>query len=203
MPIARGENGGLTLPHKNVVKQLVKLGEWDGRQASDAVPAASQSGLREAVLPPLRSVADVYVPLYLFQVEIENRGAQHNSVLGLDAVAGTMDPYRFDKVPDGDETFELHTRNWLSATLQLEDAERLLLGKVQRYMYQQGFFRLREVRTTLRVVPTNLHIPYWLGFYGAEERAKIAVIDAVRRSREGAKARTMFESWLKQSVSTE
>ena len=50
VPIARGENGGLTLPHKNVVKQLVKLGEWNGRQASYAVPAAGQPGLREAVL---------------------------------------------------------------------------------------------------------------------------------------------------------
>ena len=50
VPIARGENGGLTLPHKNVVKQLVKLGEWNGRQASYAVPGASQPGLREAVL---------------------------------------------------------------------------------------------------------------------------------------------------------
>jgi len=50
VPIARGENGGLTLPHKNVVKPLVKLGEWNGRQASNAVPGASQPGLREAVL---------------------------------------------------------------------------------------------------------------------------------------------------------
>lgn len=50
VPIARGENGGLTLPHKNVVKQLVKLGEWNGKEASYAIPAASQSGLREAVL---------------------------------------------------------------------------------------------------------------------------------------------------------
>ncbi|HEX4026034.1 MAG TPA: DUF1223 domain-containing protein [Rhizomicrobium sp.] len=50
VPIARGENGGLTLPHKNVVKQLVKLGEWNGKQTSYAVPAAGQPGLREAVL---------------------------------------------------------------------------------------------------------------------------------------------------------
>jgi hypothetical protein len=50
VPIARGENGGLTLPHKNVVKQLVKLGDWNGKESSYAIPAASQLGLREAVL---------------------------------------------------------------------------------------------------------------------------------------------------------
>lgn len=48
--IARGENGGITLPHKNVVKQLVKLGEWNGREMSYTLPAASRPGLREAVL---------------------------------------------------------------------------------------------------------------------------------------------------------
>ena len=50
VPIARGENGGLTLPHKNVVKQLVKLGDWNGKESVYAIPAASQPGLREAVL---------------------------------------------------------------------------------------------------------------------------------------------------------
>ena len=50
VPIARGENGGLTLPHKNVVKELVKLGEWSGRPSSYPIPAARQVGLREAVL---------------------------------------------------------------------------------------------------------------------------------------------------------
>ena len=50
VPIARGENGGLTLPHRNVVKQLVKLGVWNGAAADFSLPAATQNGLREAVL---------------------------------------------------------------------------------------------------------------------------------------------------------
>ena len=50
VPIARGENGGLTLPHRNVVKQLVKLGVWNGAAADFSVPAPAQTGLRDAVL---------------------------------------------------------------------------------------------------------------------------------------------------------
>lgn len=50
VPVARGENGGLTLPHKNVVKQLVKLGVWNGAPADFALPATTQAGLRDAVL---------------------------------------------------------------------------------------------------------------------------------------------------------
>jgi len=50
VPITRGENSGITLPHKNVVKQLVKLGGWNGDPASFVIPAATQTGLKEAVL---------------------------------------------------------------------------------------------------------------------------------------------------------
>ena len=48
--IARGENAGRTLPHRNVVKELLNLGRWDGTQASFAIPPASQSGLRDAII---------------------------------------------------------------------------------------------------------------------------------------------------------
>ena len=47
---ARGENGGITLPHRNVVKQLVKLGSWSGAPAKYAVPEPKQPELRQAVL---------------------------------------------------------------------------------------------------------------------------------------------------------
>jgi hypothetical protein len=48
--ITRGENGGRTLPHKNVVKELVKLGDWTGERISYRIPQATQNGLRDAVL---------------------------------------------------------------------------------------------------------------------------------------------------------
>jgi hypothetical protein len=48
--ITRGENDGRTLPHKNVVKELVKLGEWSGKSQSFRIPAAATPGLRDAVL---------------------------------------------------------------------------------------------------------------------------------------------------------
>ena len=48
VPVKRGENSGRTLPHRNVVKQLVKLGKWTGKSASFALPAASEKGLATA-----------------------------------------------------------------------------------------------------------------------------------------------------------
>lgn len=49
VPIQRGENAGKTLPHKNVVKDLVRLGEWSGAAQSYRLPP-SPAGLKTAVL---------------------------------------------------------------------------------------------------------------------------------------------------------
>jgi len=48
--IARGENGGRTLPHRNVVRELVLLGVWRGPSGAFNLPPAKIPGLREAIL---------------------------------------------------------------------------------------------------------------------------------------------------------
>jgi len=50
VPIRRGENGGRTLPHGNVVHQLVKLGGWSGHAETFALPQTSDPHWRTAVL---------------------------------------------------------------------------------------------------------------------------------------------------------
>jgi hypothetical protein len=47
--IRRGENGGKTLPIKNVVRELTRLGDWNGGTRRYAVPAGP-AGLRTAIL---------------------------------------------------------------------------------------------------------------------------------------------------------
>lgn len=48
--IGRGENEGRTLPHRNIVTGLWRLGDWDGRAASFAVPSPESEGEARAVL---------------------------------------------------------------------------------------------------------------------------------------------------------
>lgn len=50
VPVKAGENTGKTLPHRNIVRQLVKLGAWRGGGGAFALPAAGEGGLSSAVL---------------------------------------------------------------------------------------------------------------------------------------------------------
>jgi hypothetical protein len=49
VPIQAGENNGTTLPHRNVVKELKRLGTWRGLALSLAVPP-TPAGLSRAIL---------------------------------------------------------------------------------------------------------------------------------------------------------
>jgi hypothetical protein len=49
VPVANGENGGRTLPHKNVVHALVRLGGWSGAAQHFDLPAAAD-GMKTAIL---------------------------------------------------------------------------------------------------------------------------------------------------------
>ena len=48
--VRRGENAGKTLPHKNIVKELVNLGAWTGKAQTYALPAAADPALKTAIL---------------------------------------------------------------------------------------------------------------------------------------------------------
>jgi hypothetical protein len=50
VPIGAGENTGKTLPHRDIVRELVRLGGWSGAPEALRLPAASDPALRTAIL---------------------------------------------------------------------------------------------------------------------------------------------------------
>lgn len=57
--IRAGENGGRTLPHRNVVRELVNLGTWDGSPKTFNLPAATSAGLSTAALVQIKAGGDI------------------------------------------------------------------------------------------------------------------------------------------------
>jgi hypothetical protein len=50
VPVLRGENAGKTLPHKNIVREMVRLGGWSGQVARFELPASPDPALSTAIL---------------------------------------------------------------------------------------------------------------------------------------------------------
>jgi hypothetical protein len=145
---------------------------------------------------PLRSVADVYLPYRLYRVEIVNGARPYTGWFALEAVSGLLDLYQFDHAPDATELVEVHTRNRPALALDEAAAARLLLDKLRRTVFQLGFFRVRNLVIRPKLVSSDIHVPYWVGFYGRGSSVRLRVLDAVRRQFEGGKARALLGSWL-------
>jgi hypothetical protein len=144
---------------------------------------------------PLRRIADVYVPYWLYRVQYNLGRAAHATLFAIDAVNGSLDPFTFPRIPDLRDLVSIQTRNRVAPSLQQPAAEAVLRQKVLRLIFQQGFFKVRDLQLEIAPLPLELYVPYWLGFYG-NAAARCRVLNAVRRRMEGAKASALFESWL-------
>jgi len=159
-------------------------------------PRGPAAPFRNVAFGRLRSVAELYIPFRLFRVQIVNRGVSEERLVALDAVSGTLDLYQFEHPPAEAETVPIDTRNCPLAELPDDAAIELVVAKLRRILYSRGFFRMRNLQITAVPLEGEIHIPYWLGFRGSENRARVTVIDAVRRRFEGAKVRKLVETWL-------
>jgi hypothetical protein len=151
--------------------------------------------LRTLRLGPLQRIAEVYVPYELYRVNY-NLGREHQSRLfAIDAIQGSLDLFEFAALPTQDELARIETRNALPTNLGDEQSQELLREKVLRVIFLQGFFKLRDAHLTIEHIPVNLHLAYWLAFYG-RDTVRCRVLDATRNRIEGAKATALFETWL-------
>ncbi len=155
--------------------------------------------LRSVRLGSLRSIAAVYVPFRLYSVEVMNNGRRDHSLFAVDAVSGQLDLYRFDHLPNEADLISVRTRNYASPLLDEAAARAVLSDKVLRLLFLTGFFKMRTLSIRPEPVPLDFCVPYWVGFFGSGNRARISVVDAVRRKPEGARVRQLIYSWLANS----
>jgi hypothetical protein len=152
--------------------------------------------LRWGSLGPLRATAEVYVPFRIFRVKINNGRGRQEILLAIDMVCGAFDLYALEEVPSPDRMIRVGSRNRPAPLLDGQRAHDLLIERVRRLIFRQGFFRIRGFRIEAEPVDRELHIPYWVGFFGSGERVHLSVLDGVRRRMEGAKVRHFLRQWL-------
>ena len=145
---------------------------------------------------PLQRIADVYVPFRLYRVRYVLNKEKVQRIFAMDAVDGSLDLFEFPAAPTEAELVEVQTRNSLPSSLTEERAQQILRDKALRIVFQQGFFKMRGASLEIEGLSGEIHLPYWLGFYGASDRLRCRAMDAVRRRLEGARASAFFEQWL-------
>jgi hypothetical protein len=144
----------------------------------------------------LQRIADAYIPFRIYKVRYSAGGGRRMHHFALDAVDGSLDLFEFSKPPDEAQTITIATRNHPPPALTETLSENLLRDKVLRLIFQRGFFKVSDVQLETEQLPGEIHLPYWLGFYGTSEDLRCRVMDAVRRRIEGARASALFEHWL-------
>jgi hypothetical protein len=144
----------------------------------------------------LRNIAEFYIPLRLFRVEVHHTEGSEQWILGLDAVKGTLDLYPFDQVPSSSEIISVDTRNCAPALLTDEQATQLLLQKVRRIIRAQGFLRTRKMHIQAEPIPGDIYVPYWVGFRGRSAAPYLTVMDAAQGQIQGSQVRRLLQAWL-------
>ena len=144
----------------------------------------------------LHRMADAYIPFRIYRVRYPLGRVLRTHLFAMDAVDGSLDPFEFAALPGEAEIVSVCTRNHLAPALSEIRGEELLRDKVLRIIFQRGFFKLRTVNLATERLPAEIHLPYWLGFYGPPANLRFRVMDAVRRRIEGAKVSMLFEEWF-------
>jgi hypothetical protein len=171
----------------------------------EAMRCFAPGGLRGAITGlrkgPLLRIGKAYVPFALYRVQVRNRGREAVRWLAMDAVSGLLDLYELEGVPEQADVVELETRNRPAPALDAFRSGQLLGDKVRRIVFPMGFWRLSDFRIVLDRMDELIYVPYWLGFFGRSEFARVEVIDARRGRLEGSKARAFFTAWLSGELS--
>jgi hypothetical protein len=160
----------------------------------EAIALLAPSALRRWSRP-LRSIAELYIPFQLFRARIIRRSITDEKLIAGDLFCGHLDPFEFP-APLASHRFQrMQTRNQPEAQISCQQAGEVVQSKLQRLIFQYGFFRVGQLK--IEVEPVNtFHMPYWLGFYGRQQSISLEALDATRRLKEGAKFRRLVVDWL-------
>jgi hypothetical protein len=143
----------------------------------------------------LRIVADFYIPYRFFQMSRSDGRSSINTFLAADAVTGKLDLIQFDRLPEEEGRVAVDTAMVAEERVNEEEAYRLVRESMTRSIFMKGFFKLSRVNVEIELA-ASLHIPYWVGVYERDGRARIEIVNALHGRLEGAKLRELVAEWF-------
>jgi len=154
-----------------------------------------RGGMMQRVLRgELRSVALLHLPYRLYDVTITRAGRREDLRYAADALCGMLDPYEAHSLPDAMAPAE--GRNVLPVLVSPEEGAERLRDQLRRMIYRRGFFRAGTLDIVVRPADATILVPYWAGFYGRGQEAHLRLLDGLRGTLEGARAREVVLQWL-------
>jgi hypothetical protein len=149
----------------------------------------------------LRIVADFYIPYHFFRMNRSDGRSSPPTFLATDAVTGKLDLIQFDRLPEEELRITVDTAMVAEERVNEKEAYRLVRESMTRSIFMKGFFKLSRVSLEIELA-ASLHIPYWIGVYERDGRARIEIVNALLGRLEGAKLRDMVAEWF-QSLQNE
>ena len=143
----------------------------------------------------LRMAADFYVPYRFFHMTWDNGRRKVDTILAADAVTGKFDLIEFNQLPGDMERMSVDAQMIVEERVGEEKAYELVRERMMRLVFMKGFFKLSGVNVEINLV-ASLHLPYWVGVYERQGRARLEIINALQGSFEGAKLREIVEEWF-------
>jgi hypothetical protein len=143
----------------------------------------------------LRIAADFYVPYRFFQMSWNTGRRKTDTILAADAVTGKFDLIEFDRLPGELERMSVDTSMFAEERINEEEAYRLVGERMMRLVFMKGFFKLSRVNVEINLA-ASLHLPYWVGVYERQGRARLEIINALQGRFEGAKLREIVAEWF-------
>ncbi|HZF39590.1 MAG TPA: hypothetical protein VE715_12250 [Blastocatellia bacterium] len=143
----------------------------------------------------LRIVADFYIPYRFFQMSRRDGRSSTSAFLAADAVTGKLDMIQFNRLPEKGRRMTVDTAMVAEERVNEEEAYRLIRESMTRSIFMKGFFKLSRVNVEIELA-TSLHIPYWIGVYERDGRARIEIVNALQGRLEGAKLREVVAEWF-------
>ena len=144
-----------------------------------------------------RIVTDFYIPYRFFRMTWSDGRFSNDAFIAADAGAGKLDLIQFDRLPEEGDRTTVDTAMVAEERVNEEEAYRLVRESITRSIFMKGFFKLRRASVEIELA-TCLHVPYWVGVYERDDRARLEIINALRGGFEGAKLREIVAEWFQQ-----